>query len=235
MIKNKDLHQNECSLKPKVKLPEILSSIDRFESLLSRVRPSFFLFSLFRFPRTIFESNEVEEAFFDGPGWSSSFSSSKHRVNSQTSILTPTLAGGLFEDHLVLICHILSFFWIFDLEWPRKMSSIRTFFVKIAKIFHFSWKKAPWDHFELSLNERSFNRFFLFFRISWYPENISKSFYNRLYYFLVKIVNRSLKSNIFSNARICYLIILFSIKGAKIEFGIITKKYAIFPAFQDLL
>ena len=28
------------------------------------------------------------------------------------------LAGGLSEDYLVLICHILTFFWIFDLEWP---------------------------------------------------------------------------------------------------------------------
>ena len=41
-----------------------------------------------------------------------------------------------------------------------------------------------------------------------------------------------MKSNIFSNARISYLTILIAIKGAKIEFRIKTKIYAIFPAFQ---
>ena len=33
-----------------------------------------------------------------------------------TGFILQTLAGGLFEDHSVLICHILTFLWNFDLE-----------------------------------------------------------------------------------------------------------------------
>ena len=44
------------------------------------------------------------------------------------NILTPTLAGGLSEDHLFLIRLFLSFF---DLDRP-KISFIKTFYDKLA-------------------------------------------------------------------------------------------------------
>ena len=40
--------------------------------------------------------------------------------------------AGPCEDHLVLICHILTYFLIFDLKWPW-ISLIRTFFVKLEE------------------------------------------------------------------------------------------------------
>ena len=48
-----------------------------------------------------------------------------------------TLTGGLYEDHLVLICHSLTFYWIFEQEWCWKSG----IFINCLIIsFNYWWK-----------------------------------------------------------------------------------------------
>ena len=70
-----------------------------------------------------------------------------------------TLAGGLCIDHLVLIWHILTFFWNFDLGWPR-ISLIRTCTKEI--IFFVSKSSSLWTRFFYDKN------FFWNFDFNWY-------------------------------------------------------------------